>query len=68
MTDRTPNNGQRIRKYNNPKDLDELCRGFLETKDKDMGAAMEYCRDFLLVLSDKPPVTGAVVSSRSKSR
>gem|GEM_PF-1513464 len=62
------NDGQHTRKYNNPKDLDELCRGFLETKDSDKGAAIEYCKNFLWVLTEKPPVTGAVLSSRSKSR
>lgn len=68
MTGNEYNGGQRPRKYNDPKDLDELCKGFLATKDADIGAAMEYCRNFLSVLSDKPPVTGAVVSSRAKSR
>jgi len=68
VTDKIPENGGRLRKYNNPKDLDELCRGFLETKDADKGAAIEYCKNFLSVLTEKPPVTGAVLSSRAKSR
>lgn len=68
MTDKVPNNGQRPRKYNNPIDLDELCRGFLESNDADNGAAIEYCKNFLSVLIDKQPVTGAVLSSRAKSR
>ena len=68
MNDKVQDKGQRPRKYNNPKDLDELCKAFLERKDEDQGAAMEYCRNFLSVLSEKPPVTGAVVSSRAKSR
>jgi len=68
VTDKTPGNGQRMRKYNNPSDLDELCKAFLQTKDEDRGAAMEYCKNFLSVLTDKKPVTGAVLSSRAKSR
>lgn len=68
MNNKAPNDGQRPRKYNNPKDLDELCKGFLEMKEEDKGAAIEYCKNFLSVLTEKPPVTGAVVSSRSKSR
>ncbi len=68
MNDKIPNNGQRQHKYNNPKDLDELCKGFLEKKDQDQGAAIEYCKNFLSVLTEKQPVTGAVVSSRAKSR
>jgi hypothetical protein len=58
----------RPRKYNNPNDLEELCRCFLECQDADKGAAIEYCKDFLVMLTEKPPVTGAVASSRSKSR
>jgi len=58
----------RPRKYNNPADLDELCRRFLETKDTDMGSAIEYCKGFLWLLSEKPPTSGGVVSSRVKSR
>jgi hypothetical protein len=58
----------RPRKYNNPEDLDELCRRFLETKDTDMGSAIEYCRSFLTLLYEKPPTSGAVVFSRVKSR
>lgn len=57
-------NTQRPRKYNNPEDLEELCKCFFEGN----GSAIEYCKDFLVMLSDKPPVTGAVLSSRSKSR
>ena len=68
MDDKTRNDGQRPRKYNNLKDLDELCKGFLEMKDEDQGAAIEYCKNFLSVLSEKPPVTGAVVSFRAKLR
>jgi hypothetical protein len=68
VNDKVQDNGQRPRKYNNPKDLDELCRGFLVKKDEDQGAAIEYCKNFLSVLSEKPPVTGAVVSSRVRSR
>jgi hypothetical protein len=68
VTDKVHNNGDRQRKYNNPRDLDELCKGFLETKDADKGAAIEYCKNFLSVLTEKPPVTGAVLSSRAKSR
>ena len=60
--------GQRTRKYNNPNDLSELCKGFVDQKDLDDGAAIEYCKNFLSVLKDKPSVTGAVVSSRAKSR
>ncbi len=59
---------QRPRKYNNPTDLEELCKCFLKCPEDDDGAAIEYCRDFLVMLSEKPPVTGAVLSSRSKSR
>jgi hypothetical protein len=68
VTPKTPNGGQKARKYNNPKDLDELCKGFLEGNDADKGAAMEYCKNFLSVLTEKQPVTGAVLSSRAKSR
>jgi hypothetical protein len=59
---------ERPRKYNNPEDLDELCRRFLETKDTDLGSAIEYCRSFLTLLTEKPPTSGGVVSSRVKSR
>jgi hypothetical protein len=58
----------KIRKYNNPEDLDELCRSFLASNDTDKGAALEYCRRFLNVLSENPPASGAVGSSRSKPR
>ncbi len=59
---------ERPRKYNNPEDLDELCRRFLQTKDTDIGSAIEYCRGFLTLLTEKPPTSGAVVSSRAKPR
>jgi hypothetical protein len=58
----------RPRKYNNPEDLDELCKRFLESKDKDMGSAIEYCKTFLSMLEEKPPTSGAIVSSRVKPR
>lgn len=59
---------EKLRKYNNPNDLDELCRSFLESKDKDPGAAVEYCRNFLTLLTAKMPSSGAVLSVRSKPR
>lgn len=59
---------QRPRKYNNQEDLHELCRSFLQTKDTDKGAAIQYCKDFLSMLGEKPTVTGAVVYTRSKPR
>ena len=59
---------EKPRKYNNPEDLDELCRKFLESNDKADGPAIEYCKDFLVLLTDKPITSGAVVSSRAKSR
>lgn len=59
---------ERPRKYNNPEDLDELCRRFLETKDTDMGSAIQYCKVFLSLLNEKPPTSGAVLISRVKSR
>ena len=59
---------ERPRKYNNPRDLEELCKSFLLCSDTDKGAAIQYCKDFLAMLADKPPVTGAVLSSRSKCR
>lgn len=59
---------QKKRKYNNPEDLDELCRSFLESRDQDKGAALEYCKDFLAVLSKKDITKGAVLSSRSRPR
>ena len=68
MTTKTRDDSQKARKYNNPNDLDELCKGFLEANDADKGAAIEYCKNFLSVLTEKPPVTGAVLSSRAKSR
>ena len=59
---------QRKTKYNNPEDLDELCRLFLDCNDTETGAAMEYCKSFLSVLKEKKPNSGAVLSSRAKSR
>ena len=59
---------EKPRKYNDPDSLDELCRSFLECKDSDPGAAIEYCKSFLLILNHRRPTSGAVVSSRSKSR
>lgn len=56
------------RKYNDEESLDELCRKFLTSREKDNGAAIEYCRSFLTVLSKKDIKTGAVLSSRSKPR
>lgn len=56
------------RKYNNPNDLGELCRSFLECNEVDKGAALAYCKDFLTVLSKKDLTRGAVLSSRVKSR
>ena len=56
------------RKYNNPQDLEELCKSFLACQDTDKGAALEYCRRFLILLSEKPPASVAVLSSRAKSR
>ena len=58
---------EKPRKYNNPDDLDELCRKFVENERAD-GPAIEYCKDFLTLLTDKPPTSGAIVSSRAKSR
>ena len=57
---------QRKRKYNDEQSLDELCRSFLECRDDDEGAAIEYCKNFLEVLAKKDIKTGAVVSSRLK--
>lgn len=59
---------KRIRKYNNPADLDELCRCFLQCSETDEGAAIDYCKNFLLVLKEKPPTSGAVRSSHARSR
>jgi hypothetical protein len=56
------------RKYNDPEDLDELCRRFLVNQEEDRGAAIEYCKDFLAVLSKKKFTQGAVLSSRSRPR
>jgi hypothetical protein len=57
---------QRKRKYNDENSLDELCRSFLACREDDEGAAIEYCKGFLEVLSKKDFKTGAVLSSRSK--
>jgi hypothetical protein len=56
------------RKYNDPEDLDELCRKFLRSREINDGAAIEYCKDFLTVLSRKDFKQGAVLSSRSRPR
>lgn len=56
------------RKYNDPEDLDELCRCFLRHQDTDKGAAIQYCKDFLELLSKKDVSSGAVLSSRSRPR
>ena len=58
----------RKHKYNDAEDLDELCKRFLSCQDTDPGAAIEYCKNFLTMLSDKPIKSGAVLSSRAKSR
>jgi len=58
----------RPRKYNNPEDLDELCKRFLACQEDNPGAAVEYCKRFLNVLTAKPPASGAVLSHRAKSR
>jgi hypothetical protein len=55
------------RKYNDPESLEELCRKFLECRETDSGAAMDYCRCFLTVVSKKDVTKGAVLSSRSRS-
>jgi len=46
---------EKPRKYNNPEDLDELCRSFLIANNADPGAAIEYCKSFLLLLNEKKP-------------
>lgn len=56
------------RKYNNAEDLNELCRSFLVAQEQDKGAALDYCKNFLTVLSKKDVTKGAVLSSRSRSR
>jgi len=58
----------KARKYNDPDNLDELCRGFLQMNNTDKGAAMEYCRRFLTVMARKDLTAGAVLSSRSRYR
>jgi hypothetical protein len=55
-------------KYNNPDDLKVFCKSFLECSDTDRGAALEYCKGFLTVLSKKDLTIGAVLSGRSKYR
>lgn len=57
---------QRKRKYNDEQSLNELCRSFLICREDDDGAAMEYCKGFLKVLSKKDVKTGAVLSYLSK--
>ncbi|MDH3364659.1 MAG: hypothetical protein OEM29_01425 [Thermoplasmata archaeon] len=56
------------RKYNDEESLNELCMKFLTNRETDDGAAVEYCKDFLTILSKKGIKTGAVLSSRSKPR
>ncbi|MGD9963549.1 MAG: hypothetical protein AB7S97_06615 [Thermoplasmata archaeon] len=56
------------RKYNNPDDLNELCRSFLIVHEDDQGAALEYCKNFLTLLSKKDVTKGALLSSRSRPR
>ncbi len=58
---------ERQRKYNNPEDLDELCRRFLMANNADPGAAIEYCKSFLMLLNEKKARSGSVLSSRVKS-
>lgn len=58
----------RRRKYNDARDLDELCKKFLSSQEADSGAAIEYCKNFLTMLNDKAVKSGAVLSSRAKSR
>lgn len=58
----------RARKYNDPDNLNEFCRGFLNLNDTDRGAAIEYCRRFLTVMARKDLTAGAVLSSRSRYR
>ena len=59
---------EKKRKYNDEENLDELCRKFLTAREVDDGAAIDYCRSFLTVLSKKDVKTGAVLSSRVKPR
>jgi len=59
---------EKRRKYNDPNDLDELCRSFLQTRDMDESAALDYCKDFLTLLNKKQLSRGAVLSYRAKSR
>jgi hypothetical protein len=59
---------EKKRKYNDEESLNELCRKFLTNREGDDGAAVEYCKDFLEVLSKKDFKTGAVLSSRSRPR
>lgn len=55
-------------KYNDAEDLDELCKRFLSAQETSPGAAIEYCKNFLTMLDDKHVKSGAVLSSRAKSR
>lgn len=59
---------EKKRKYNDVSDLDELCKKILATDEADIGSALEYCQRFLGMLSESPPKSGAVVSSRARSR
>ncbi len=67
LQERVPVTVEKKRKYNNQEDLDELCKSFLTCQEKNSGAAIEYCKDFLTVLAKKDFNSGAVLSSRSKS-
>jgi hypothetical protein len=58
---------EKLRKYNNLDDLDELCRSFIINSEADTGAAIEYCKSFLMLLEEKKPNSGAVLSSRPRS-
>jgi len=56
------------RKYNDADDLDELCKRFLSAQETNPGAAIEYCKNFLTMLDEKPIKSGAVLSSRARPR
>lgn len=58
---------ERPRKYNNQNDLDELCRSLMQASETDTGAAVEYCMSFLMLLDERMPNSGAVLSSRARS-
>lgn len=58
---------EKPRKYNNPDDLNELCRRFLMANNTDPGAAIDYCKSFLMVLNEKRSHSGSVLSYRAKS-